>query len=804
MIKREVKVAFTAPDNTNANRLRIPDCGVVSLRLVAGDKKTGKKKSNSYLPPDAPKPKKAEAGSDDFHFAPDAESISIVYELDNKFEVIRTARIELFSRYRQAPLWTLDLTKLGDDWFSHGEHTVKWDGRIITPTSTHTGVKVKGKSGLAHDLTVDAPDIALQPDFPDGYVTLARTPYKLKLTIGAGSALVFPAVAWTYFHILVNKVELAYGSDMMLPTPPPPPQVGIWLGPGDHRPVLAALIAQEANPPAKGAKVKVLLGSNCFKIASKEMFKNSLYTYYEVIWGDGPMIPILATIKIADSRNQPVLAPKALGRVKFLWDWESKSAAMPGETFVNQAQDFHQGITKPKGQNCHKDRGGKRADDAKAVFPAQPGYAPADVLTDGVFPFEVVACPAPRTWAAYSYAWRDKLLAGKTGVIFQPSRMAGDSYALSLYVAWDKDVNDKETLNVDADAPLPCAEALKVTSGVFEVWRKLHLRKLVRKTATGMPALNLDTICGCYKRAFLELENVSGTPDDFASNDWDVAITAATGTWTAKDKLLLHPDPQHAKGPAGVYFRTRDEYMIAWREKEIRAGLTAINVSDVYIDAIAPGAASAANAVAAGVVSDSVASPHYNPGDVAIIKSEVKAKWKDVTDWMDNKANGYDTNPKYAKKMEAKAIAVLIKVFDTKFTHGDGVYIFQVEQSHNLVHIQAGGVILGEALDFSHATPLRCGFLLMCRAGGVSCGLEKVCAHEIGHHFFLPHPPDSGEKKDHKAHDHGYQAVLFGKSSCLMSYNFSTAMELCGFCQLRLRGWSKEKLDPVGKKNQAK
>jgi hypothetical protein len=71
---------------------------------------------------------------------------------------------------------------------------------------------------------------------------------------------------------------------------------------------------------------------------------------------------------------------------------------------------------------------------------------------------------------------------------------------------------------------------------------------------------------------------------------------------------------------------------------------------------------------------------------------------------------------------------------------------------------------------------------------------EFTGAHEFGHHFFLPHTPQAGEAQDYKAHD---KAVL----DCLMSYNFSVPRKLCGFCHLRLRGWSKAKLDPDGTKN---
>ena len=36
-------------------------------------------------------------------------------------------------------------------------------------------------------------------------------------------------------------------------------------------------------------------------------------------------------------------------------------------------------------------------------------------------------------------------------------------------------------------------------------------------------------------------------------------------------------------------------------------------------------------------------------------------------------------------------------------------------------------------------------------------------------------------------------------TTCIMSYNVPT--EFCGFCQLRLRGWSKDELKPVASKN---
>ena len=127
------------------------------------------------------------------------------------------------------------------------------------------------------------------------------------------------------------------------------------------------MIAQGAAPPASGASVKVPLESNLFK-KGHSMFDNSLFTEFETFWGKGPLIPVFAKVWVKDSADKDVLAPKALGKVKFLWDWESKLVA-GAVAFVNSAQDYEKSTTKPKGENCHKKRGGKRGKGATLCSP---------------------------------------------------------------------------------------------------------------------------------------------------------------------------------------------------------------------------------------------------------------------------------------------------------------------------------------------------------------------------------------------------------------------------------------------------
>ncbi|HUT35741.1 MAG TPA: hypothetical protein VNE39_19795 [Planctomycetota bacterium] len=761
-------VARTAHDQKNVNKLRVPEFGVLQVRLEAGGKL-----SKSYTVRGAPAAKAANTGTDDFHFAPgpqlDAatwavapsrtDKVKITYELHNPFLAIEKATLELFRRFSAAPVWT---RQLKDDELLHGQHTLKfgdeteWDGNVG-----------------AHDA------------FPDQFLTVEHSPYKLKLTVEGKNGICVSPAAWTYLHVLIAKLELEYGPDEVVAEPDE--------GEGDDRAVFAALKAQGASPPVKDTKVKVYLTSNKFK-KGHSMADNSLYTVYEGLWGDGPEIPLFAKVHTKSSADQPVLAPKSLGKVRFLWDWESESSGTPTE-FVQRAQDYDVQATKPTGQNNHTARGGKRGPGAVAVFPAQAGYAPADTLQPGEFPFKVEACPAPRVWSAYSYAWTDKKLAAKTGVFFQPSRMAGDAYSITVHVAHDVNQAGNVKLNVDSDAPLPLDASLKASTGTFEVWRKLHFRKYLKKTA-GATTLNLASIANCYTRAFVEIENAAGAAQVMDEATWNNAFKAAMSEEAVLVKLLVDPSVnQHAAGPAGAYFRTRAELMQAWRKLVITHALTAAGVPAARAERIATAAAGQSRASDAHAQAGAAASmAGYGPEDSSRIAGIASTGWAFVGNSMNNPANGLDTEAKYAAALQKLALKILKEVFDAQLPDGDGVTIFQTERPHNQTH-RLHAVSFGLALDFPSGTEDKCGFLLMGWAGCVRCGLDKLSAHEIGHHLFLPHPPDTWERRDYKAHDKDV-------NSCLMSYNENTAMELCGFCQLRLRGWDKSALDPDGTRNQ--
>ncbi|HEY4187461.1 MAG TPA: hypothetical protein VGP07_20460 [Polyangia bacterium] len=725
-IKREAYVARTAHDLKHVNHLGVPQYGTIELRV----RLTEDKGSKSYLP-DAATPGRPPTGkgSDEFHFAPGpqldpgtwaidpakTDEVELWYHLFNPHRAIESARLELYRRFDKTPFWTRELK--GEE-LEDGEHVLtfgakaKWDGKLDPPHA----------------------------DFPSGFVGVERAPYKLKLSV-KGSGICNAQEVWTYFQVLIAKLELEYGPQETLPA--------TVAGKADHRKTLAELLTQGAKPPAPGAKAKVFLLSNIFK-KGHSMFDDSLFTEYEKMWDKGALVPLFARVAVRDSADNAVFAPKALGQVKFLWDWESKLAAQ-AVTFVDQAQDYDQNATTPKGQNCHFDRGGKRGPlvaqvlsaapkKTEPVFPSQAGYAPAATLTDGAFPFKVDVVASGRVWSTFSTAWDEGLLASKTGVLFQPARQAGDAYTVTVYVAHDVSKTGTVALNVTDDAPLKVQPALTVATGTFEVWRRIQFIGYKKKVAA-ISDLTVATVQGIYEKAFVELKDDSGGSAAIVAGTWNAAFTTGVGTLSLRNQDMVDTAVnQHAAGNHGCDFRT----LAAWKAAIVaRTGATLAAVN--------------ASLTAAGIRTAADYATHCNNVGPGILES----------------------------------------VFNGQLAAADGANIFHVDGLHNLT-AAASSVLRGYALDLPAGTDRRCGYLQLGKpsdySGPPNDLRELTGAHEFGHHFFLPHTPQAGEAQDYKAHD---KAVL----DCLMSYNFSVPRKLCGFCHLRLRGWSKAKLDPDGTKN---
>ncbi len=319
--------------------------------------------------------------------------------------------------------------------------------------------------------------------------------------------------------------------------------------------------------------------------------------------------------------------------------------------------------------------------------------------------------------------------------MFQPSRMAGDRYKVTVYVdqVYDKKKNFK--LDVDTDAPLPSPPALKAVTGDYQIWRRVNVRKYVKKSNGVAETINLATVSGEYAKAFLELKDLTGGVIQYVSQaDWSSRATAIYQPDPTKPaSRIIAPGNQYTLGPGGIYLRTRAEY----KQALIAEGYSAA-VSNTF---------------------------------------------------MNDPTNGMDTPKKYKETADTWGMEVVKATFSPEADPGSGCTIFHCYPLHNL-----NPTLLGWACDVPGGNGNRCGFLLCATNAAHTApdNIQNTATHEFGHHFFLPHPPDTGEKKNYNAHDSSVK-------TCIMSYNVPT--EFCGFCQLRLRGWSKNALKPAPWRN---
>ena len=720
-ISRTVYVARTAHDKTNGNKLVVPEYGVIELRL-----KTDAKKSKSYLPKTSAPPRKpVDEGEDTFCFAPgtqwddngvevpaNTDKVKVWYHLYNPHSVITEAKLQLFRRFDKTAIWERDLK---DDELLDGEHELEFDKA----------------DGSGKEKLWDGKIDAVTAEFPDQYITTEHSPYKLRLML-KGEGMTRSPMAWTFFHILIHELDLEWAPDEAVNID------------ADKRKPFKDVKALVGDPKSDA---KIFLVSNLFKTADGDMTGNNLFTEYETLWDDGPEIAVVAKVWVRNSAGNKVLAPKALGETKFLWDWESKSVKS-ANAFVKDAADYLKKKSKPKGLNCHKDRGGKRDNDAKKVFPDQGGYGAADALADGSFPFEVKAVDEKRKWAAYSKAWRKGKLGGKTGVLFRPARMSGDAYKMTVYAAHEiEDDKRKPRLDIEDEAPLKIEATLKKDSGVFTVWRKLHFRAYMTKN--GATTTGFAGIRAFFEPAFMDIEDMSGGNTTYPGGEWNASMTGIYNGWDNASKERMDPAvDQHGAGQHGLHFRTYDE----WK---------------------------------------------------ALLTTSYAGFWPGYAGGMDKWLidNNMDEPAKYAAACQSLALAALVTLFNAKLPADDGVSLFQVDNSINPGLIAAmDSYTDGLAANFPAGGQKKSAFLWTAPATAYNAaqGTSATPAHEIGHLLMLPHPRNAGENEganknnDYDAHDRKVK-------NCLMSY-LAASREVCGLCQLRLRGWDKSQLKP-GRKN---
>src|SRR5207249_11092821 len=107
------------------------------------------------------------------------------YDLHNPYLNIKKAKLEIVRRFDNSPVWERELE---DDELLDGDHNLEFG------MDYSKGHRFNDWGGGGLDET---------KRFPDGYLTVEHSPYKLRLTVeGPGRSSAH--MAWTYFHVLIH------------------------------------------------------------------------------------------------------------------------------------------------------------------------------------------------------------------------------------------------------------------------------------------------------------------------------------------------------------------------------------------------------------------------------------------------------------------------------------------------------------------------------------------------------------------------------------------------------------------------
>jgi hypothetical protein len=436
-------------------------------------------------------------GQEGFHFAPTRETsqINIKWELHHPHH-IQFAKLELFCRHKAEPIWSLTwgasgnvdkpISEFAPRSKNDGTHegTLKWDGNVVLPT----------------DL------------FPKSILTVAKSPYQLKLTVSAGSQekdqYGYPLVAWTHAHVLVHELKLHWGKEAAIPKERPE-----VLGTAEDikdRGRNAALdellvrekeLLTELRKKAVTADQDLILKAGTFNYTQLNRDHAIELAYYRDMWGYGPMIPLCAAVQVKTLADAGVRDTDALHGLEFLWDWKDNDGS---ETLENRMDSWLGQKAAPANQratritrhfmektferfqndvypfhafNCPASLGGKRGD--QAPYEAnQQGRVFADWDGSDPFPFEVKPA-ATRNWASLSSTAKKDAAAlcdapFDTAVLFEPTCIAGDRFKVSVYaMPWTVESPD-QTDDPFYDLATSATQLPNDATGFYTVFRSMR------------------------------------------------------------------------------------------------------------------------------------------------------------------------------------------------------------------------------------------------------------------------------------------------------------------------------------------
>ena len=730
------------------------------------------------------------------NFAPTQDTVTVAWALKEPSRA-ESLTLELFANGSGVPIWsrTLDARQAQAGTFA-------WNGRFPDKSEWIDTVK-----------------------FPDDMVTAGGSPYMLKAR-AQGHAEEGFVERWSYFDVVLDgEIGLDWGSAGEIPDTRPEGDLE------DLNWTLTQEAATLSELTAPGGGARSALSADHTVQLESNLFRDDIsgahlgVEVWKKHWGTGPRIPIVAHVRILSAAGAGVAVPKAVGAVNLIWDWEDPRASVadPWKTWVNLAETtaLNQKLlekfvvrsnltTEPKSFNCATAFGGK-VGSASRIFPAvDPGAR---------FKSKVDALAGQgRDWAAISHIGADASKPGQATVLFQPSRMAGDQYKLSVYLA-------NPELDLSQTGPALRAQAAdlglpQATTGKFEVTRKTTIYSLhPAGTNTDWTTIR-DSV---YRPAGVSLQIVDRP---FTAAEYQSALK------TAVDALI-------ANKPMEVDIHMCFQYGILWDRTD--CAVPAVSYAEYirnvraafesnFIFKIQTPAANWSGAYARAsdqaryhtVFGETVGSKHY----IYLLAGDNNALRKgDRISGLNFTANAVTLG----SEPETLTVDARRRLFQRVFNPGPMVYLPTIRSAGDyanrmgqmawvkelssavmteLAAIHCAGINVGAfVFQFPYAsagdgaggsclwdmttaykafawaaTPPADNTQALIKTGNV------VVAHEFGHTLFLHHANNT--LRDGLATPAAPVEVEqhLPNADCLMSYDHDSE-RLCGICMLHLRGW---------------
>ncbi|HKO56957.1 MAG TPA: FYVE zinc finger domain-containing protein [Thermoanaerobaculia bacterium] len=770
-------------------------------------------------------------------FAPNVDQLNITWAFSGH-QFITAARLEVFTAGVVGAVWThvFNWANAGD---RQANGAVAFDGVLAN----------NGANG----------------EFPDTCLTAMRAPYQVSLTILSvePDTEVTCKRRWFYLDVVIHIIELFLGPKNLMAVQAPTFAENRYLTLNEA--MYDELAAQLTRPQQQGpddltspqapADLEVRLKTNIFSRSSNDFYDNSLFKGMREVWQRDPMLPILARVFVEQNDGQaaPLVAgARALGELELLWDWEGGPGTLPAGSrqrvadFVAAAARYKPDIWPRAGGNCHYDHGGKRgAPLPELVFkPIHPPNAVADRF--------VVDAPANRVWARYSSVRSDPNDpdAGTTGVLFLPSRIAGDEFRLTVYPVFP----DRVTVDMAGAgtfdpvvANLPAA----LPASKFTVWKIAAVARHWSKHLTADSArLDWVAVNAYFAPARVRLDppalGVSlidaangGDYDNAFGTVWPILMPVyrAAVDWNTP---AINGDFGYTMADYDAFLNAVDQWLGQLQQAVQQANPNTVqDVLDAQLQAIG---------------THDYAEEHLYLDEVGDGQAQIPALRQRVLERL-----GVTDAESYLKKARKWGEQILSRVaseFQRQVTPAaEGIHLFELQfaddrqglpntaEAVTTISNRANCVACNQGLPpltpqwwtrADRAANRICGTCftdqssdvtvlsfapfryidgvldqwaedhlswtdcMKIRAGheyGTSANL--AIAHEIGHQLGLPHAPPAKPKVlgvFTPITTGGIEPDLHDATDfkCVMSYNLAFARELrfCGVCTLRLRGWS--------------